>query len=242
MRKNNITWKKAGYVALFYCIAILVRYYIVIAEPAFIREWHPIITGLLSGISPLIAGLLLIYGFKRRLNYSFFAVGKFNTIALILLPIVLFSFSEYIETGTMTSTLPLMISVSLLYGFFEEFGWRGYLQSELSVVKPIYKYLIISVLWYFWHFDFGLDLSHFFSYLFVLGGSIGMGYVADKSKSLVLPALFHAFSNIIFSNVIFKNYIYASFTSTLIIVAVCIVAIIGVMIKTSRQYKTSVVT
>ncbi len=136
----------------------------------------------------------------------------------------------------------MMISVSILYGFFEEFGWRGYLQSELSEIKPIYKYLIISLLWYPWHFDFGLDMPHLYSYIFILGGSIGMGYVADKSKSLILPALFHAFSNIIFSNIVFKNYIHASFTSTIIIVFICVVAIIGVMIKTGRKNKTHVVT
>ncbi len=234
--------KKVGYIAIFYVIAIAIRFYIVKVQPDFIAALHPIIKGLLSGISPLIGGLVMMCVFKRKINYRLFSVGKLSTIALILLPIVLFAISEYIETGTITYTLPIMISVSILYGFFEEFGWRGYLQSELSNLKPIYKYFIISLLWYPWHLDFGLDMAHFYSYVFILGGSIGMGYVADKSKSLVLPALFHAFSNLIFSNITFNNDIHVSFTSTIIVVAICIVAIIVVMVKTGRKNKdTSII-
>ncbi len=233
--------KKAGYVAIFYLIAISVRFYIVKVQPDFIAELHPTIIGLLSGISPFVAGIVMVSVFKRKINYRLFSVGKVNTLALTLLPIVLFTIAEYIETGAVTYTLPILISASILYGFLEEFGWRGYLQSELSSMKPIYKYLFISVLWYFWHFDFGLDMPHFYSYLYVLGGSIGMGYVADKSKSLMLPALFHAFSNLIFSNIVFSKNISASFVSTLIVVLISIAAIIGVMLNTRRAKKTEAV-
>ncbi len=69
----------------------------------------------------------------------------------------------------------------------------------------------------------------------MLGGSIGMGYVADKSKSLVLPALFHAFSNLIFSNVVFNNGMHVSFLATIVVVAICMAAIILVMIKVGRE-------
>ncbi len=227
--------KKVAYVAIFYVIAISVRFYVVKIEPSFIAQLNTTITGLLSGISPLIGGLIMILVFRRKINYTFFSVGKVNTIVLTVLPIVLFSIAEYIETGKLTYTLPIMISASILYGFFEEFGWRGYLQSELSGLKPIYKYVIISLLWYPWHLDFGLDMAHVYSYIFVLGGSIGMGYVADKSKSLVLPALFHAFSNIIFGNVVFHNNINASLISSIIVVSISVVAIIVIMIKVGRE-------
>ncbi len=227
--------KKVGYIAIFYAIAILIRFYLVKVQPDFIANLNPIVIGLLSGISPLIGALVMIYVFKRKINYRLFSVGKLTSIALVLLPIILFTVAGYLENGVVTYILPVLIASFILYGFLEEFGWRGYLQSELSDIKPIYKYLIISVLWYPWHLDFGLDMAHLYSYIFVLAGSIGMGYVADKSKSLILPALFHAFSNLMFSSVSFGSQVQVSFMATLVIVIVCIVAIIAVMIKTGRD-------
>ncbi len=227
--------KKVGYIAIFYVIAIAIRFYVVVLQPEFFLGLHPIVQGLLSGIGPLVGGLVMLLIFKRKINYRLFSVGKVNTIGLILLPIVLFSVAEYLKAGRFTYTFPIVISTSILYGFFEEFGWRGYLQSELSDLKPIYKYFIISLLWYPWHLDFGLDMSHFYAYIFVLGGSIGMGYVADKSKSLVLPALFHAFSNLMFSKTIFNDDPYALFNATTIIVVICMVATIGVMVNAEKK-------
>ncbi len=229
--------RKIGYIAVFYAIAIAIRFYVVVVHPEFLLELPPIVYGLLSGISPLIGGVVMLFVFKRKMDYRFFSVGKLRTIALILLPIVLFSLSEYIETRTLSYVLPMTILASIIYGFFEEFGWRGYLHSELSEVKPIYKYFIVSLLWYPWHFDFGFDMAHLYSFIFILVGSIGMGYVADKSKSLVLPALFHAFSNLIFRDISFSEDMHASFSATIIIVTVCIVAIIVVMVKAAREQR-----
>ena len=221
------------YISLFYLIALLVRYYFVVFEPAFLASTPYIIKGLLEGISPIFAGLILVYGFKRRLDYSFFSIGKLNTILLLLLPIFLFLIASLIENKSVTYTLPLIIFSSILYGFFEEFGWRAYLQSELGGLRKIYKYLIISALWYIWHLDFGLDLSHLLSYFYVLAGSIGIGYVADKSKSLVLPALFHAFFNILLSN----NLDGISLFSKILIIVICILTIIFTMILANKKRK-----
>ena len=223
--------KNIKYISLFYLIALLVRYYFVKFEPAFLASVPYTIKGLLEGISPILAGSILVYGFKRKLNYSFFSIGKLNTILLIILPSFLFSLVSLIENKSVPYTLPLLVFASILYGFFEEFGWRGYLQSELGKLPKIYKYLIISVLWYVWHLDFGVDLSHLFSYIYVLAGSIGIGYVADKSKSLVLPALFHAFFNILLSN----NLESISLLSKILIIVICIIIIIWTMIRTNRK-------
>jgi len=223
--------KRIKYISLFYFIALLVRYYFVKFEPAFMASIPYTIKGLLGGISPILAGSILVYGFKRKLDYSLFSIGKLNTILLIILPALLFSLASLIENKSVSYNLPLLIFASILYGFFEEFGWRGYLQSELGSLRKIYKYFIISVLWYIWHLDFGVDLSHLLSYFYVLAGSVGIGYVADKSKSLVLPALFHAFFNILLSN----NIDGISFFSKILIVVICTIIIILTMIRTNRK-------
>ncbi|HHH52394.1 MAG TPA: CPBP family intramembrane metalloprotease [Bacteroidetes bacterium] len=223
--------QRIKYVALFYIIAIAIRYYFVVYEPSFLALIPDAIKGLLQGISPFISGIILIYCFKRSLNYSLFSIGIKQTIFLIVLPVVLFVVASLFETETVTISLPLLILSSILYGFFEEFGWRGYLHSELNNIRRMYKYIIISILWYVWHLDFGFDTSHLLSYLYILAGSIGIGYVADKSKSLILPALFHAFFNILLSNSLLS----ISLKSKIIIVIISIVSIIVVMIFTKKK-------
>lgn len=66
-----------------------------------------------------------------------------------------------------------------------------------------------------------------------MAGSIGIGYVADKSKSLVLPALFHAFFNILLSN----NLDSISMLSKILIIVTCILIIIWTMIATNKKSK-----
>jgi membrane protease YdiL (CAAX protease family) len=223
--------QRIKYIALFYIIAIAIRYYFVVNNPSFMAIIPVTINGLLLGISPLIAGIVLIYGFKRNLDYSLFSIGIKQTIFLVFLPVILFVTASLIETKSTNFLLPLFILSAILYGFFEEFGWRGYLHSELSNLRRVYKYIIVSVLWYIWHLDFGFDISHALSYLYVLAGSIGIGYVADKSKSLILPALFHAFFNIILSN----NLVDISMKSRLIVVFISAASIIGVMILAKKK-------
>ena len=223
--------KRIIYIGLFYIIAITIRYYFVVYEHSFLEVVPDTIRGLLQGISPFVAGIILIYGFKRNLDYSLFSIGKAMTVFLVILPVVLFVLASLVETKNVSFSLPLLILSSILYGFFEEFGWRGYLQSELNSLKRIYKYIIISVLWYVWHLNFGFDIAHALSYLYVLAGSIGIGYVADKSKSLILPALFHAFFNILLSN----NLVGISMTSKVLIVLISVASIIWAMIFTRKK-------
>ena len=201
------------------------RYYLVIIKPDFYINLNPHLQSLLSGISPLIGGLVLVKIFNRPNNLTLFSVGFWNTIFVITLPILLFFVIGSFNIGKPNYTIALAIMVAILYAIFEEYGWRGYLQSELNTVSGIFKYIIISVLWYFWHLNLGLDLQHLLSYFFVLMGSIGIGYVADKSKSLILPSLFHMFFNILFTN----SLIGISFSQKIIILSVCAISIVFVM-------------
>ena len=93
-------------------------------------------------------------------------------------------------------TVPKIAATFILYALFEEFGWRGYLQSELSGLRKIYKYLIITVLWFVWHLNFEISINNLSMFLLLFAGSYGIGLMADKSKSLVIAALFHSLSNL----------------------------------------------
>jgi len=69
---------------------------------------------------------------------------------------------------------------TLIYCYFEEIGWRGYLQDELKHLKEWQRFLIMVILWYIWHFSFlkntSLDGEIIFLGILILG-SWGLGKV-----------------------------------------------------------------
>lgn len=222
------------YILLYYLIAMVLRYYLVIIKPNFYINLNPHLQSLLSGISPLIGGLVLVKIFKRPNKLTLFSIGFWKTMFVVALPILLFFVIGSFNLGKPNYAIALAIIVSILYAIFEEYGWRGYLQSELNEISAIYKYIIISVLWYLWHLDFGLDLQHLLSYFFVFMGSVGIGYVADKSKSLILPSLFHMFFNILFTN----SLIGISFSQRVILLSACTISVVFVMWLRLKNIKT----
>lgn len=213
------------YILLYYVIAIALRYYLVIIKPDFYTSLPVHLQSLASGVSPLIGGLVLVKIFKRPNNLTFFSIGIWETILVVTLPVLLFFVMGSINLGEPNYALALSILVAIIYAVFEEYGWRGYLQSELIEISAIYRYLIVSILWFLWHLDFGLDTQHLLSYFFVLVGSIGIGFVADRSKSLILPSLFHMFFNVLFTN----SLVGVSFSQKAIILSISVISVVFVM-------------
>ncbi|MEE9348857.1 MAG: CPBP family intramembrane glutamic endopeptidase [Flavobacteriaceae bacterium] len=225
--------KRIGYIAIYYFIAVAFRYYILKVRPNFFTNADVFIQILLEGIGPLLGGLLMIKVFKRKNDLSLFPIGFWTSIILVAIPILLFTLVGIINTGTPYYSLgPKIVGGAIIYGLFEEYGWRAYLQTELKDLKKIYKYLIISVLWYAWHLEFGFTLNHLMSYGFILAGTIGIGKVADVSKSLILVALFHAFFNLFY---ISKELEGVTNFQTIGILSISILSIIGVMVWNGRK-------
>ena len=127
---------------------------------------------------------------------------------------------------------PKIVFGAILYGFLEEYGWRGYLQSELKNIKKFYKYVIISVLWYVWHLELGLTINHLAHFSIILMGTIGIGYIADKTKSFILVALFHAFFNLFYLT---SNLEGITSIQKIVIITISIVSIISFMVVDSRE-------
>ena len=192
----NTQTKKIGSIAIFYLIAISLRYYIAIIKPDFLSDLSIYLQILALGIGPLIGGLIVVKFLNRPNFLSLFSLGFWKTIAIIAIPVILFSLVGILKTGIPYFTAPKIAATILLYALFEEFGWRGYLQSELSDLKKIYKYLIITVLWFVWHLNFELSINNLLFFLLLFAGSYGIGLMANKSKSLVVAALFHSLSNL----------------------------------------------
>ena len=188
--------KRITAIMIFYTIAIGLRYYITEIKPDFFANSNLYINVLLQGIGPLLGGLFVVKILKRPTELKLLGIGFLKTLLAISIPIVLFSLVGILNTGKPYLNAPKYIAIILIYALFEEYGWRNYLQFELNELNKLIKYLIINVLWFVWHLNFELSFNNLIFFLTLFAGSFGIGYVADKSKSLIFVALFHAFFNI----------------------------------------------
>jgi len=228
--------KRITAIIIFYIIAIGLRYYITEFNPAFFINSNLYLKVLLQGVGPLLGGLFVIKFLKRPSELNLFGIGFLKTLLAISVPIILFSLVGILNTGRPYVNAPKYIAIILVYALFEEYGWRNYLQSELSGLNKIIKYLIITILWFIWHLNFELSIGNLIFFAILFAGSFGIGYVADKTKSLMFVALFHAFFNISQNELL--NGI--ELNQKLIIIAISITSAIFIMKYDTKNKKESI--
>lgn len=157
--------------------------------------------GLLGGCGPFLGAITVLALFKDQIKSEMTHKGFFNwktILLLLILPSLLFGIIGSTSKSHIEGFL-LGIYIAI-YAILEERGWRGYLQSEFSNTKPIVKYFIVSIFWYLWHLTFlgGTSLQNeliIFGILFL--SSIGIGVIADRTKSILFVACFHMIGNIL---------------------------------------------
>jgi hypothetical protein len=97
--------------------------------------------------------------------------------------------------------------VTLLTILGEELGWRGFLQDALRPLTPLKRYVLIGVLWEFWHFtnrtthgslkQIVLFLAIFYPVGIILSWLIGEA--TERGKSLLIAVTLHAWFDIVFT-------------------------------------------
>ena len=211
-----INWKR---IMFFFIIATVIsnifRFDIFELKPEIQKfpTWVFILTSvLLEGSGVLIGALLIIPILKRtrKTEMSFFGTSKTKSIVMMVIPITLLSVIGVKNDFKMEYHIYGFISAigTFIYCIMEEYGWRGYLQEELKILKPWKKYLIIGFIWYLWHLTF-LTKASVGNNLFFLGmmilGSWGIGQVAESTKSIIASACFHMIIQIMMFNALIKN-------------------------------------
>jgi membrane protease YdiL (CAAX protease family) len=181
----------------------------------------------LEGSGVFLGALFGLYLLKkaRPLTISFWGTSQRFVLLMALVPFVLitmiglrnkFGVNEHLFGSVATIAV-------LIYCVMEEYGWRGYLQQELSGLEQLTKYLTIGLLWYLWHLPFLENPSVLANVLFLgtlVLGSWGIGQVAVLTRSIGASACIHFVVNITFFNVFFHK----AFDPMMlgVVIAVCI--------------------
>jgi membrane protease YdiL (CAAX protease family) len=102
------------------------------------------------------------------------------------------------------AALPMFISI-----LGEELGWRGFLQDALRPLSPIKRFVLIGVLWEFWHFTTRtahgwspqrIAVTLLISYSAVILLSFVLGYAAERSCSVVVAVSLHLYVDVLLNN------------------------------------------
>lgn len=181
-------------IAVYYIIAVICRY---LTKKGDLLNGisNEYVKSILTGVGPALGAVFV---------FSVFNIKPFMTLKgnyrNIIFPMALYWAFPVIFITTVTyflnGTLPYIAVFSvLMYGLFEEVGWRGFLYQELKGLSTFLNIFIVSVLWYVWHLDFEWSFVHLSFFAIVIVGSWGIGKVADATNSLLAVSAFHSLNN-----------------------------------------------
>jgi len=216
MEQNNIDWKR---ILIFFIIATTIsnifRFDIfeLKSELKQLPSWIFILTTIfLEGIGVLIGALIVIPLLKKRrkTEITLFGTSKPKSLLMAIIPVIILTIIGVRNEFELNYNFYGFITIigSLLYCIMEEYGWRGYLQEELKILRPWLKYVIIGAIWYLWHLTFLTNASigdNLFFLTMMIFGSWGIGQVAELTKSIIASACFHLIIQIMMFNALIKN-------------------------------------
>jgi membrane protease YdiL (CAAX protease family) len=155
-------------------------------------------------------GFILFYSLQTALNYLFGLGAPVDVVQLLIQ--IAPGQKEQLQALGSTNLLLLTAAqmvilapfLALVIAFGEEYGWRGYLQSELIKVGRARGVLLLGVIWGLWHGPLILMgynypgypvLGVFLMTGYTVGLSVVLGYAVLKSGSVILASFLHALNN-----------------------------------------------
>jgi membrane protease YdiL (CAAX protease family) len=157
------------------------------------------------------AGTLAFYALMAALNAAF-RLGETVDLADMLAQSLPSG-----ETSMAPLTFALIVGVQavllgpflgLLFGFGEEYGWRGFLQGELVGFGKVRGVLLVGLIWGLWHAPVIAMGHNYPGYpvagvllmtAYTIGLAFVLGYAVLKSGSVLLAAYLHALNNQVWS-------------------------------------------
>ena len=168
---------------------------------------------LLSGLVPtfgLIVGSFLLRKKLTKDKISLTGNNSFYSIIILAIPILCLSVIGVDNNYTFQKNIFGFVigTFTMVYAFFEEYGWRGYLQEELSIKFNKWStYTFIGIVWYLWHWYFLREGSNpkLIMLPILIGASVGIGEVSKSTKSLLVCTSLHGIVNILIIYRIISN-------------------------------------
>lgn len=205
-------------ISVFYAIAILLRY---------LTNKTQILSGLdntflkviLQGIGPTIGALVAYSVFQIRSIMTLKGDFRNFFVPLLiywLLPVILIETVAYFSKETSPRITVITI---LVYGLFEEIGWRGFLRQALASLPKFIRIAVVTILWFIWHLNFDVSVSNITFFLILLLGSWVMDFIAEKTNSLLCVSAIHSLNNF-FSDLDLYKTIILSFLLTIWILSI----------------------
>ncbi len=184
--------------------------------------------GQLEGIGPFIGAIVVALAFKPARILTLWGPHRGLVMATcIWMVLVIGSVGIANPYAINPHLFGAMSAIDILvYAMLEEAGWRGYLQGEFGDWPRMRRYVVVGALWYAWHLTF-LDHNGLGSELLrlavLVGASIGIGLVADRTGAIMAAAGCHALGNILWFSSEFRTLV--SSGDRQLMAAVCAVGI-----------------
>jgi len=193
----NIKWH---FVVVFYVVAFslsglfnsgfLNSYYQTLTKGYFISD----LTYLPACLGTLIAALLVLLLDKFHIRtINFLGNSPLKNIATSITPILVFSLVGLDNNYKLNQHYFAFsfAAINLIYAVMEEIGWRGYLQDALRPLSEKYRFLLIGLLWWAWHFRYNTTFDFTVFPLICVAGSFLIGQFTEKSKSFFTAGAMH---------------------------------------------------
>jgi membrane protease YdiL (CAAX protease family) len=225
MNGGTPKWTRIAFYCLIAFSGSALHRFAFLASTEATSEWS-IYRNWIGGLGPALGAIGVFVLFRYRTRITLFGNGKPYALAMVSTPAVVmasiglpnrFGVNAHLFGGS----LGVMV---VIYAILEELGWRGYLQDELSDFSKLPKYMLIGLIWYAWHFSWVEDHAirdQVFNIGFMIAASVGIGFVADRTASVLAAAAFHVIGDIMGLMPDFRAMIPDSY-QRFVIVATCV--------------------
>lgn len=198
--------------------------------------------GLVFIISPFLFSLILNISNRKENRFSFLKFNfkgniKWYFLSILLYPVALifiisigrlihFTTLNFEKSTLLFHTILIEFIPRMIFAFFEEMGWRGFLELEFKRkgVHAIKRHFYIGIIWALWHLPFIFATAYttipyaIFIPTFILGViilSFIYGYLLQKTNSIWAGVFFHGISNTLAWSIISSKF--AVFSNPLLV-------------------------
>ena len=209
--EHLINWRAIG---IYYTIACSVSWPFLIWRDFFNESWQQIPLPYFFRTSlymwgPGLAALIMLFAFRRRhqRTVTVFGTSTWRSLVFFLVPMGVWATVSGFDAEQTVRGMLIFVPIAFFNYMGEELGWRGYLQDALRPLPTVRRFLLIGLLWEFWHFPGRFVLQYEGATLLDQVGSLAGGLIivviaafltglaVERSRSLLVAITLHAWLN-----------------------------------------------